>query len=513
MTVSELVDTAQGRVEGRSHDGILNFMGLPFAQPPVGPLRFQPPEKPEPWPGVRPASRNGPVSAQAALPFLRFLNAGAARQSEDCLYLNVWTPGTDAKRRPVLVWIHGGAFLVGSGSAAVYNADRLARRGDMVVVTLNYRLGALGFVHLDRICGPGFENSSNLGLRDQLAALAWVHENIERFGGDPSNVTVCGQSAGAMSVAALLGVRSEDRFFRRAILQSGAAANVISRSKADRIGEAFLAALGQPARTQAALSEISTSQILQAQGRINRELTSVSDLMVMLPCVDGTLVPTQPLTKVQAGGLRDIDLMIGTTLDEWKLFSPLEARIPSFGRDTLTDRFSEVLQLTSPRAPGPRLAAQQYRKAVQERGGRTSAFEVWSAYQSARIFHFPAAQLANAQAEVGGRVHSYLFSWKPPALRHSVGACHAMDIPFVFGIFNHQALRLLPGFVAPAQRLSDRMQDAWAGFVRSGEPSHAQGPSWDLYEPEHRSSLKLDRECGMVDRPLEAELALIESWL
>jgi len=383
----------------------------------------------------------------------------------------------------------------------------------MVVVTLNYRLGALGFVHLDRICGPGFENSSNLGLRDQLAALAWVHENIERFGGDPSNVTVCGQSAGAMSVAALLGVRSEDRFFRRAILQSGAAANVISRSKADRIGEAFLAALGQPARTQAALSEISTSQILQAQGRINRELTSVSDLMVMLPCVDGTLVPTQPLTKVQAGGLRDIDLMIGTTLDEWKLFSPLEARIPSFGRDTLTDRFSEVLQLTSPRAPGPRLAAQQYRKAVQERGGRTSAFEVWSAYQSARIFHFPAAQLANAQAEVGGRVHSYLFSWKPPALRHSVGACHAMDIPFVFGIFNHQALRLLPGFVAPAQRLSDRMQDAWAGFVRSGEPSHAQGPSWDLYEPEHRSSLKLDRECGMVDRPLEAELALIESWL
>ena len=227
MSVPTVVETAQGRVEGRSQNGLLNFMGLPFAKPPVGPLRFQPPEAPEPWAGVRSTVRNGPVPIQAALPLMRFLNAGAARQSEDCLYLNVWTPGTDSKRRPVLVWIHGGAFLVGSGSAAVYHGHHLSEREDVVVVSLNYRLGALGFIHLDRVCGPGFEQASNLGLRDQLAALAWVRENIDRFGGDPSNVTVCGQSAGAMSVAALLATDPQERVFRRAILQSGAAGNVV----------------------------------------------------------------------------------------------------------------------------------------------------------------------------------------------------------------------------------------------------------------------------------------------
>ena len=405
---------------------------------------------------------------------------------------------------------------MGSGSTGVYHGDRLAARGDVVVVTLNYRLGALGFIHLDRVCGPGFEQASNLGVRDQMAALAWVRENIDRFGGDPSNVTVCGQSAGAMSVAALLGTESGDRGFRRAILQSGAAGNVISRSKADRIAEAFLAALGQPERTPEALGAIPTSQILQAQGRINREFANPSDLMVMVPCVDETLVLEQPLSRVVAGKTRDIDLMIGTTLDEWKLFSPFEARLPSFGGDRLQERFSELLPTASPHAPGPRLAAQQFRNAVRERGGRATSFEVWCAYQSARVFHWPAEELARAQAHAGGRVHNYLFSWAPPGLRYSVGACHTIDIPFVFGLLSlpgFSTLGLIPGLMTHAQRLSSRMQDAWVGFMRRGEPDHVELPRWDLYEPEHRASMRLDRQCGMVDRPLEGELDLIESWL
>ena len=510
-----MVETAQGRVEGTTQNGIHSFMGLPFARPPLGRLRFQPPQPPEPWSGVRSATRNGPAPIQAAVPLFRFLNAGAARQSEDCLYLNIWTPGLDAKRRPVLVWIHGGGFLVGSGSTSVYHGHELVDRGDVVVVTLNYRLGALGFIHLDRVCGPGFEQSSNLGLRDQLAALAWVRENIDRFGGDANNVTVCGQSAGAMSVASLLGTDSEERVFKRAILQSGAAGHVLSRSRADEIAEAFLAALAQPARTAGSLGEIPTSRILQAQGRINREFANASELMVMVPCVDGALIPQPPLSQVSGGHASDVDLMIGTTLDEWKLFSPLEARLPSLGRDELQERFAETLPIISPRAPAPRVAAQLYRKAVQERGGRTTAFEVWSAYQSARIFHQPASELARAHAEAGGRVYSYLFSWRPPAFGNSVGACHAIDVPFVFGFLSVpflSSLRFIPGLMAPAQKLSGRMQDAWAGFARSGDPGHSELPQWDLYDPEHRASMRLDRQCGMVDRPLEAEIQLIESW-
>ena len=512
MSLSAIVETSKGRVEGVDSGGLFCFMGLPYAKPPTGRLRFQPPEAAEPWSGVRPAVRNGPVSVQAALPFLRFLNAGAARQSEDCLYLNVWTPGLDTERRPVLVWIHGGAFLVGSGSTAIYNGEPLAARNDLVVVTLNYRLGALGFIHLDHVCGPGFEQSSNLGLRDQLAALAWVRENIESFGGDPENVTVCGQSAGAMSIGALLGVDSEKRPFKRAILQSGAAQHVMSRSRADRVGEAFLAALGQPARTQEDLSKIPMGQILQAQGRINRELMGSSEMMVMLPCVDGDLIPEQPIHRVESGRLKDVDLLVGTTLDEWKLFAPFDVRLPSFGNDSLVERFSEQLPVYSPHAPIAKVAARQFREAVRERGGRVTPFEVWSAYQSARIFHHPAAELANAQAQAGGRVYRYLFSWRPPALGPFVGAFHAIDVPFVFGLLSRPPLRFLPGLMRPAKRLSDRMQEAWGEFARTGDPGHSRLPSWHSYEGRNRSSMVFDRECTMMDRPLDSELDLIDAW-
>ncbi|MCH2185250.1 carboxylesterase family protein, partial [Myxococcota bacterium] len=381
------VETAQGWLEGRQTSGISRFLGVPYAKPPLGRLRFQPPEPPEPWSKSRLANRKGPVSMQAALPLFRFMNAGAARQSEDCLYLNIWSPGLDAARRPVLVWIHGGAFLIGAGSTAIYDGEWLARQGEMVVVTLNYRLGALGFVHLDNVCRSDFEQSSNLGLRDQLAALEWIRENIESFGGDASNVTVCGQSAGAMSVAALLGAGAAQRPFRRAILQSGAGRHVIDRARADRIAERFLEFLGKPLLSVEALSEIPTSRILRAQGQLNRELMNLSDPMVMLPCVDGELVREQPLQNVEAGRVRDVDLMIGTTLDEWKLFVPLEASFPPFGMNALSDRFSKWLPKLSRNAPDPKIAAEQYREAIRARGGRTTAYEVWSAYQSARIFH------------------------------------------------------------------------------------------------------------------------------
>ncbi|MFP6641835.1 MAG: carboxylesterase family protein, partial [Myxococcota bacterium] len=337
-------------------------------------------------------------------------------------------------------------------------------------------------------------------------------ENIDRFGGDPSNVTVCGQSAGAMSVAALLGASVDTRPFRRAILQSGAARHVIGRQRADRIGEAFLAALGQPARTVEALAEISTTRILQAQGRINRELMNLSDLMVMLPCVDGQLVSEQPLRRVEAGEVRDVDLLIGTTIDEWKLFSPLEVRFPSFGEETLVERFAELLPNAFDRAPPPRTAALQFSEAVRERGGRTTPFEVWNCFQSARVFHQPAAELASAHSRSGGRVHSYLFAWRPPALGRSLGACHAMDVPFVFGLPSRPITRFLPGLVGPARRLSTRMQHAWANFARCGDPGHERLPNWDPYNDEHRSSMLLDRECGLADRPLETELRLIEGW-
>jgi para-nitrobenzyl esterase len=449
---------------------------------------------------------------QAALPYFRFVNAGGARQSEDCLHLNVFTPGIDGARRPVLVWIHGGAFLVGSGSTPIYEGNLLARRGDLVVVTINYRLGGLGFVHLDEVAGPGFEDSVNLGVRDQIAALEWVRDNIEAFGGDPANVTVCGQSAGAMSIASLLGSPQARTLFRRAILQSGAARHVISRDKADEVGDRFLWELRDVERTPEGLGAVPVERILKVQGIINRDMMNPVDLMVMLPCEDGRVITEQPLAAARRGATRDISMMIGTTLEEWKLFAPLEATLTRLGEDQLVARFAEVLPLVAAHAPDPETAAKQYREAVRARGGRTTPVEVWSSFQSTRVFHHPAIELADLQARHSDEVYSYLFSWRPPALGRTLGACHAMEVPFVFGLTSHPATRPFTGFAAAARTLSKRMQHAWIAFAREGAPGHHRLPEWDRYDGDSRPTMIFDRECSIADGPLDPEYRLIDAW-
>ena len=499
-------------MKGRQSLGITAFKGIPYAQAPEGPFRFQPPRAPEPWQGVRSATHSGAVPVQPAMPLFRFLNAGGARQSEDCLHLNVWTPGTDGAKRPVMFWIHGGGFLIGAGSTPVYDGDYLARTGDMVVVTINYRLGALGYVHLDGLGKPGFENSSNLGTRDQIAALGWVRDNIERFGGDPKNVTVCGQSAGAMSVGALFGAPTARGLFRRAILQSGAGRNVIEREQADRAAALFLKVLGNPRVTPKVLGEIPLAQILRAQGVVNRELMNPRDLMVMAPCLDGKLITEFPMQAVESGSGADIDMMIGTTLDEWKLFTPVDARLIRADESGLVARFADLLPQIVANPPESAEAVRLYREAVRERGGRTTPFEVWSAFQSMRVFHHPAFELANCHEKAGGNVYSYLFSWKPAAFSQSLGSCHAMELPFVFGLTRHPLTRAFTSFAGSARRLSSRMQDAWIGFARRGKPGHFGLPEWDAYDSDARATMIFDRECTLADNPLVAERRLLDAW-
>ena len=369
---SPQAETVHGRVEGTESRGILAFKGIPYAEAPQGRFRFQPPRPLKGWKGLHPAHRCGAVPIQPALPIFRFLNAGAARQSEDCLFLNVWTPGTEGTKRPVLVWIHGGGFLIGAGSTPVYDGQHLAQSGDIVVVTLNYRLGALGFVHLDGLGKSGFEQSSNLGTRDQIAALEWVRENIAQFGGDPENVTVCGQSAGAMSVGALLGAPSARGLFHRAILQSGAGRHVLDRDRADEAAELFLDQLGNPRCTPKSLGALSAAQILRAQGAVNSKLMNARDLMVMMPCVDGDLITEAPLDAIRKGRASDIDIMIGTTLDEWKLFSPLDAALLRSSESRLVSRFAELLPQIATDPPDPEFAVRAYREALLKRGSETT---------------------------------------------------------------------------------------------------------------------------------------------
>jgi len=507
------VETNAGRLRGSQRGGVHRFLGVPYARPPVGELRFRSPRAVVPWKGVRDADAPGPTPLQMSVPFFRAVNAGAGRQSEDCLYLNVWTPALDGGRRPVLVWIHGGGFLVGAGSTPIYDGDTLARRGDIVVVTINYRLGALGHVHLKHALGEDFKDAANAGSKDQAAALQWVHDNIEAFGGDPDNVTVAGQSAGAMSVGALLAAPTARRLFKRAILQSGAANNVMTADQAGKVAETFLEALG-PLRDRKSLASVSPARIMRAQGITNRKLMNAATLMAMTPCIDGDFITEHPFEAIDRGALVDTELLIGTTLDEWKLFGTLEALAPAvMGEHVLRSRFMAVLESVGADVSSAGEALNEYRSAVKARGGGTSGYEIWNAFQSARIFHVPSFNLAERHSAAGGTTYSYLFKWRPRSLRRPIGACHALDVPFVFGLDNMMLTRAIGSLSATAPRLSKRMQDGWVGFIRNGEPQSDQLPDWDSYCGDHRATMLLGRQCYVADSPLDQERELLTRWI
>jgi para-nitrobenzyl esterase len=506
------VETSSGVLQGTEQAGIRIFRGVRYARAPIGARRFMPPEACEATPGVVDATQVGPAAPQYALPFFGWISGAGVAPGGDCLSLNIWTPGLDDTRRPVLVWIHGGGFLVGAGSTPIYDGKDLARRGDMVVVTINYRLGALGYLHLGGLLGGDFAHSSNLGVRDQIAALEWVRDNIDRFGGDRRNVTVFGQSAGAMSIGALLGAPRARPLFQRAICQSGAADHVLDEDQAANVARVFLEELGGPPASPAALGERPAAEILKAQRATMRRLSDFRTMMVFLPCVDRDVIPEQPLEVVRRGGHPELPLLLGVTLDEWKLFRLVDPGPRGLREEALIERFEEVLPDHFAAAPDASTAVLAFRRALEARGAGTSAAEVWSAFQTARAMHFPAARLAEAQAEAGGSVHSYLFTWQPPALRRVLGACHALDIPFIFGSVRHPLARPFTGLTASASRLSRKMQAAWIQFARDGRPGHAGLPAWQPYDATHRLTMILGRTCSLEQDPLEAERTLFARW-
>ncbi|TML18538.1 MAG: carboxylesterase family protein, partial [Actinobacteria bacterium] len=334
--MDELVETASGPVIGCSGDRVLAFLGIPYAAPPAGALRWQPPQPREPWRRPRHCNRFGPTAWQATggpldgvVPGMRVTNMG-----NDCLNLNVWTPSTEGQR-PVMVWIHGGAFQIGSAALGVYNGERLARRGDVVVVTINYRLGAFGFMLVDH---P--DATPNCGLLDQVAALEWVRDNIASFGGDPSRVTLFGESAGAGSVLSLMSIPRAEGLFHRAIVQSGATDLVLTRDKALAVTEAVANAAGVGARDLLALQALPTDALLKAQAEAAAELLGSVGMMPFHPVIDGEVMTHSWLDARLAGLHADVRLIIGTTHDELGLFRALDPQLPTMDDDLLRRRLT-----------------------------------------------------------------------------------------------------------------------------------------------------------------------------
>ena len=466
-----IAETSAGKLQGTEEDGIHVFRGVPFAAPPVGALRFRAPQPHPGWEGVRGASEYGPISLQMPNEGLEALLPSERQpQSEDCLFLNIWTPGLDGGRRPTLVWIHGGGFTIGSGSEAYYEGAALAARGDAVVVTINYRLGALGFLHTPSL------GETNFGMRDQAAALQWVQENIAHFGGDPNNVTIFGESAGGMSVAVLMGSPEAAGLFHKAIPQSGAGSHAIALADAEANGAAFLEYLGAAADDLDALRALPAESFLQAQAQM--EMAMFEQLaeggranMRFRPVIDGQFLTAAPVDAVADGQAESVNALIGHLDDEWKLFSAMFPGDPPNEEDV-------VQRLTGMGLDGRR-AYDVYRTARTARSEPAAPPDIYDAAAGDELFAIPALRLADAQSGRQPGTYMYLFDWKSPALGGALGSCHALDIPFVFGSY-----RRAPEFAGSgpeADALAETVMDAWLAFARSGNPSTeaAEFPAYD----------------------------------
>jgi para-nitrobenzyl esterase len=493
-------ETHSGRVEGEKRDRHSVFRGIPFARPPVGSLRFRAPEPVEPWPGVRLAHEFGP-SAPQGLAFAPGVSAEGPT-SEDCLYLNVFTPAPDGRRRPVMFWIHGGAFTVGSASADVYDGGKFSELGDLVVVTANYRLGALGFLDLGEQA-RGWGASANAGLLDQIAALEWVRDNIEGFGGDPSNVTLFGESAGATAVSLLLTASRASGLFHRAIAQSSAAGlSLPEPERALRTTAAFLAGLGVSADDGAGLQALPVDSILRAQAALE---TTSKFWRGFFPVQDAATLPRHPREVFQAGAGATVPLVMGTNRDEWNLFM-----LPSIREwNEPMDDGAAVAALGNalPRVGVDRARAMlhTYRDSRASRDLPHGNRALLRAIDGDIRFRIPSLRFAEAHVASNNRAFQYLFTYESPAMRGVLGACHALELPFVFGTLDAPQQDRFAGKGPAVEGLSRAMMNAWVAFARTGDPSHAGIEPWRPYDAERRAAMIFDVETRPENAPYDEE--------
>jgi para-nitrobenzyl esterase len=492
------VETSHGRIEGLQLNNHQAFLGIPFAAPPTGTRRFRAPEPATPWQGVRETKQFGFASIQGTHPVPGMAASGP--RNEDCLYLNVYTPAADHAKRPVLFWIHGGGFVLGSGSEALYNGAALAQRGDVVVVTIHYRLGALGYLYLGGHGGDRWGASANLGQLDQIAALAWVRANIGAFGGDADNVTVFGESAGSMAAATLLAMPAARGLFRRAILESGAANRVGNQESGARVAAKLLAELGIGETDAAKIREVPADAILKAQLAVS----AAGMALPFAPIVEGKTLPENPLTAVAGGVARDVELIIGSNRDEAKLFNAGVPREP-IDEAKLIERVARLLPKQSADRAGDLVAV--YRESRTGMGLPASNLDLYDAIQSDEMFRIASIRLAEAQAQHRRNTRMYLFVYESPARRGALGACHALEIPFVFGTLDAPTQDKFAGTGPAVERLAHHMMDAWLGFATRNDPSHIGIGGWDGYDSKRRATMLFGLECAQADAPFEAERA------
>jgi len=487
------VSVGGGEIAGVIDDGVDAFLGIPYGAPTSGAGRHRAPRSVAPWTGVFDASHYGPIAPQGAADvpadFQAILNYHeAAKPGEDCLRLNVWTPqAARGGSRPVMVWFHGGGFSSGSGGIALYNGANLARRGNMVVVTVNHRLASFGYLDLSWTGDPRFAESGNAGNLDLCLALRWVRDNVAAFGGDPTNVTIFGQSGGGAKVATVMAMPAARGLFHKAIIQSGAKLRARDALAAERDARAFLAALEIKPGEIDRLAEVPLETLYAAE----RSIAGAS-LTRWGPVAGGDELPAHPFDPVATALGAEIPLLIGWTAQETSLFDAFLFRDPAFGILTSAELIERSSRVWSDGA-ADMVAA--YRIDYPS----LSNWDLWLRINADIFVGAASVRLADRKALQPSPVFVYRLDWKSPVDSGRLGAFHGLDQPLVF-----DNLARSPGWAgtgAAAQALADRMSGAWIAFAHRGRPDVAGLPPWPAYTAARRATMLFDDRCRVVNDP------------
>lgn len=482
--MSRVVETSNGKVRSVESDGVHVFKGIPFAKPPVGDLRWRAPQDPEPWTGVRDTSEFGPCAIQSTIPgdVGELIGLATHVTSEDCLYLNVWTPDVDNKEHPVMVWIHGGGNTAGAGSQPRINGEHLARTGDVVVVTCNYRLGVLGFTHAPELGATG-----NEALLDQVKALRWVRNEIAAFGGDARNITVFGQSAGGFDITQLMGMKVASGAFDKAVPMSGSLRTPIPTERAHESASKLADRFGGFTN----LRSVSADDLLQAQIEMRNDV-------LVGPVLDGEIIEQDTAMTLREGKFtKDLPLMIGICRDEstlFTIFNPrnqnlVESDLLYILRNRFQDRAEEVLAT--------------YKDERDAAGLPIQPIDILAARSTDEMFRMPAIATAECHLDHTSNVWMYRFDHESPAHEGRLQACHSLDIPFVWGTYGIPSMERFCGRGTSIKSISAAVMQSYLSFAYTGDPNNELIPDWPTYNTKSRTTLLFNEDMNLADAPLD----------
>ncbi len=501
-----VVETTAGKVRGYIRNNIFTYKGIPYAAPVSGEARFMPPSKPKSWAGVRSSMAYGQVSPQVA-------RTGWANDEEawlfswddgipgeDCLRVNVWTPGiNDNKKRPVMFWIHGGGFQAGSGQELPsYDGENLAKRGDVVVVSVNHRLAVLGYLNLAAIGGEKYATAANVGMLDLVASLEWVRDNIANFGGDPNNVMIFGQSGGGGKVSTLLAMPSAKGLFHKAAVQSGSGLRMVQPETSAKLAAAVVAELGLNANHLDQLHTLPYQQIVAAGAAAMRKVAPAggparvfnprADRAGWGPTVDGKILPQHPFDPAAPAISANIPMLIGTALNEFtsgignpNVDAMTEAELASRVKEMYGDRSQQIIAA--------------YRKA----NPKAKPFDIYSFISTVPTRQNAVTQAERKAAQNASPTFLYLFAWQTPVLDGRPRAFHCSELAFVFD--NIDRCVNMTGGGTDARTLAAKVSEAWINFARKGDPNHAGLPKWPVFTMDKGAMMVFDNKCEVKNNP------------